>query len=437
LGAELQVSRQAISKWESDATLPEVDKLIALSKRFGVTVGWLLGTEEEPQQSSPGELTEEQLRMVEEIVRRYASQQAPSQAQETQQRQAIEAAVAQRTQQMEQAQAAQTQKRKKIARWGVLALSVVVIALLIWNFQLSGTVNDLTLQLYSVYSSLSRLSDSIDSQQAAIDNVVDRLEDTIAEQSSLLSSKQLTLVKLDGAGVTIQLSAVPKYPAEGTEDFTFYAVLDGERYYGDSATWDGSVYTAQVTLPAQNGASYYLTLPTAIGTMTTCLADAAKSTEDACNLGWSTQLSLNVNGILTHQDGWTYRLGDLYFEDAWDGKQIDLYDSGDGFDYGDGGDDLPTQSYTVTEELLLGDQVINSTTVTDAKELFGSQTLAEDLLSQANANDLLVWRYTITLQDGRSVTCYDGNALQAVQQDTLLDWALVSVDNDTGILLGA
>jgi hypothetical protein len=48
----------------------------------------------------------------------------------------------------------------------------------------------------------------------------------------------------------------------------------------------------------------------------------------------------------------------------------------------------------------------------------------------------LVWRYTITLQDGRSVTCYDGNALQAVQQDTLLDWTLVSVDNDTGALLG-
>ena len=47
LGELLGVSRQAISKWESDAALPEIDKLIALSKRFGVTVGYLLGVEEE------------------------------------------------------------------------------------------------------------------------------------------------------------------------------------------------------------------------------------------------------------------------------------------------------------------------------------------------------------------------------------------------------
>ena len=39
LGEELGVSRQSIYKWESDAALPEIDKLIALSKRFGVSVG--------------------------------------------------------------------------------------------------------------------------------------------------------------------------------------------------------------------------------------------------------------------------------------------------------------------------------------------------------------------------------------------------------------
>ena len=43
LGEQLGVSRQAISKWEADAALPEIDKLIALSKLFDVTVGWLLG----------------------------------------------------------------------------------------------------------------------------------------------------------------------------------------------------------------------------------------------------------------------------------------------------------------------------------------------------------------------------------------------------------
>ena len=40
LGEQLSVSRQAIYKWEADAATPEIDKLIALSKRFGVSVGW-------------------------------------------------------------------------------------------------------------------------------------------------------------------------------------------------------------------------------------------------------------------------------------------------------------------------------------------------------------------------------------------------------------
>ena len=61
LGAELGVSRQSIYKWESDTALPEIDKLVALSRRFGVTVGWLLGVEEAPETASApdsGELTD-------------------------------------------------------------------------------------------------------------------------------------------------------------------------------------------------------------------------------------------------------------------------------------------------------------------------------------------------------------------------------------------
>lgn len=74
LGAELGVSRQSIYKWESDTALPEIDKLVALSRRFGVTVGWLLGVEEAPETASApdsGELTDAQLKMVEEITARY------------------------------------------------------------------------------------------------------------------------------------------------------------------------------------------------------------------------------------------------------------------------------------------------------------------------------------------------------------------------------
>ena len=75
LGDKLGVSRQAIYKWESDASLPEVEKLVALSRIFSVPVGWLLGEEEHPAGQADGqsaELTEAQIKMVQEIADRAA-----------------------------------------------------------------------------------------------------------------------------------------------------------------------------------------------------------------------------------------------------------------------------------------------------------------------------------------------------------------------------
>ena len=43
LGEKLGVSRQAISRWEMDGAVPEVDKLIAMSKLFGISLDELLG----------------------------------------------------------------------------------------------------------------------------------------------------------------------------------------------------------------------------------------------------------------------------------------------------------------------------------------------------------------------------------------------------------
>lgn len=48
LGDKLGVSRQAVSKWEADGAVPDTDKLIALSKLFGITLNELLQVEEPP-----------------------------------------------------------------------------------------------------------------------------------------------------------------------------------------------------------------------------------------------------------------------------------------------------------------------------------------------------------------------------------------------------
>ncbi|WP_455501086.1 helix-turn-helix domain-containing protein [Gemmiger sp.] len=46
LAARLDVTRQSVSKWEGAQSLPDVDKIIQLSRLFGVTTDYLLKDEQ-------------------------------------------------------------------------------------------------------------------------------------------------------------------------------------------------------------------------------------------------------------------------------------------------------------------------------------------------------------------------------------------------------
>lgn len=52
LAERLQVSRQAVSRWERDETMPETDKVVALADIFGVTTDYLLRLQ--PEQTGAG-----------------------------------------------------------------------------------------------------------------------------------------------------------------------------------------------------------------------------------------------------------------------------------------------------------------------------------------------------------------------------------------------
>lgn len=53
LSEQLNVSRQAISKWESGSAFPESEKLIIISNYFGVSVDYLLKDEAEDEAKTP------------------------------------------------------------------------------------------------------------------------------------------------------------------------------------------------------------------------------------------------------------------------------------------------------------------------------------------------------------------------------------------------
>lgn len=184
LGEQLGVSRQAIYKWESDATLPEIEKLIALSRIFGVPVGWLLGVEEPAEEcgtqerQNNGELTQAQLDMVEEIVRRYqAAQPAPP-------------------------------NHRKWPR--VLAALMIIVGFV----KLFVTLGELQNDFNRIENSVNYIDRNVNNQIGSITN---RVEDVLERMNSFTVDHSAKIAAADLAAntVTFELKAVPKTYTDG------------------------------------------------------------------------------------------------------------------------------------------------------------------------------------------------------------------------------
>lgn len=184
LGERLGVSRQAIYKWESDATLPEIDKLITLSRIFSVSVGWLLGVEEEPRQreEASGELSETQLTMVREIVDRYLAAR-PKTA---------------------------PPRRKRLGVCAGLAAAGLVVCLL----SLFTKLNQVTRDYDNLRYAVSNVSNDVNRQ---INSIGRRVEDILKSQNSLTAEYSTELVSTDlGADTaSFYLRVVPRTYVEG------------------------------------------------------------------------------------------------------------------------------------------------------------------------------------------------------------------------------
>ena len=53
LAAKLNVTRQSVSKWESRASIPDLDKILKLSELFGVSTDYLLKDEMDMENELP------------------------------------------------------------------------------------------------------------------------------------------------------------------------------------------------------------------------------------------------------------------------------------------------------------------------------------------------------------------------------------------------
>ncbi len=236
LGERLGVSRQSIYKWESDASLPEIDKLVALSRLFNVPVGWLLGVEEESTQESDP-LSEEQLHMIEEIFRRYQQQAEPKELSEEQRRQ-VEELVSKGT---------SGKGKSPWDKWSVRILFGMCGAIVASVFTINAKVDNFQNQYSNLSNSIQNVTSSVNGQ---IGSLTGRVEEILKAQNSLTADYSAQPVSADLANntVTFDLKVVPKTYVEGMT-VTFLADYgDGSRET-EGQLGESQAFTARLTCP--------------------------------------------------------------------------------------------------------------------------------------------------------------------------------------------
>ena len=187
LGEKLSVSRQSIYKWESDASLPDVDKLIALSRLFSVSVGWLLGVEDNPATETASQIDWEQRQeqIVEDVLRRY--------------------------------QAAQP-KPHNLSRekWAILLLCSLCGIMLSVILSIDKNLDKLDSKYRALENSIDQISYDTTME---LDSMTERLECVLRAQGDLAVDYVCEIKAFDlfARTVTFSLSVVPKTYTEGME----------------------------------------------------------------------------------------------------------------------------------------------------------------------------------------------------------------------------
>lgn len=230
LGEKMGVSRQAISKWESDGAVPEIDKLIVLSRLFSVSVGWLLGVEEAPMERSEDAFTETQLQTIEEIVKKYQPKPVKSKL--------------------------QLVLMALISALGLVAITVMTLASMGIFDKPKANSEAIAALRYEINSQLVELDARISRQNAT--------------QPGLLADYDMEIAALTGSdgmipAAQIRFTAMPNTWQEGNTGILSIR-RDGMETILLECGWDGAFLTAETTLEVADGYDFSFVLRHADGT---------------------------------------------------------------------------------------------------------------------------------------------------------------------------
>lgn len=283
LGEKLGVARQSVSKWESGATIPELDKLIAMSRLFGVSVGSILGLEEtgEPER----ELTERELEALEAIAGRLTPP------------------------------AAEPKKRK---RWPYALAALVVAAAL---GALLGRINGLENQIHGLRSNLSDVQNTVSREVGSIGSQVRRI---LEEQNRVTAGESYEVTGMDllNNKVTFALTATPREYREGMRA-VFSAVGDFEAVEVPGVLGAGQTFTGSLTCPLTDDITLSVGFVTEESTVTQQLGQEGYLLSGAQldmrgDLSWTVSYRDGV-GSLTRLQAGVWEAGSGWYHDgsAW------------------------------------------------------------------------------------------------------------------------
>lgn len=241
LGEALGVSRQAVSKWEGDNGIPELDTLIAMSRLFGVTLGQLLGVEEpEPKKEAAPSAEEEK---VEAILRRYVEE------------------------------SHQHEPPKKWIGWQwPLAVGCVLLVVVIVLFAQISQVKENIDSLWSNVSDMDTTISNVRNQMGDLSsNIRDQISAALEEENNPISTFEYELVTVDWDAQTVTVrfdTTLKEYKAESRLQFLVdWVKVDDTAGQTASDFVVGPDFTAEVTFPMNYYAQFTIRVEDGAGNL--------------------------------------------------------------------------------------------------------------------------------------------------------------------------
>lgn len=214
LGELVGVTRQAVSKWEADRAVPDVNNCVAMSRAFGIPLARLLELEED---GGPQELTEDQLRLLERLTEQYA--------------------------------AAQRKVRRRW-RWPLILLTCALLVGAAWLWE---WLNDMNRTIEYLSGELAGLQGEI------VSGVGDRVQESLAAESSLVTDYTLEVAAADVVEntVTYRITANLKEAASETA-VSLMASCGSEIITAPAERGAGLSCAGELTVPIRDDTTVYL-----------------------------------------------------------------------------------------------------------------------------------------------------------------------------------